>query len=274
MLITVPLRDGTTCELPIGAYVQGCAGKHKKSRRYEIMGLDSEGRICVWEICLVKANGIYTRGSRQPSIDFVATGEWGIPKQASFLAPKLASNKWYPAFDPQSETERAYSLRLRDQDLLPLIGSGQEYEASNGQQRELLLEEEARYGLQRLRPEQKKFRKSVLDLYGARCALCGLDIRELIEAAHIKPKKDRGSDNPKNGLPLCGVHHRAFDAGLIAIAPKSLKIEYPQEDVDAIRLRITQADLQHLSTKPLPRAIEWRYQHPTSEPEEGAYPGP
>jgi putative restriction endonuclease len=61
------------------------------------------------------------------------------------------------------------------------------------------------------------FRKAVYESYGARCAICGIQL-ELVEAAHIIPHShEQGSDDPKNGLCLCSLHHKAYDSGLIYV---------------------------------------------------------
>lgn len=68
------------------------------------------------------------------------------------------------------------------------------------------------------------FRERVLRHYGLRCAVCSVSVTSLIEAAHIQPVKDGGSDNVSNGLPLCANHHIAFDSHLWTIEPKTKKV--------------------------------------------------
>jgi len=46
-----------------------------------------------------------------------------------------------------------------------------------------------------------------------------------MKAAHICGKAHNGSDDWRNGLPLCSTHHDAFDTHLFAIHPDSLIIE-------------------------------------------------
>jgi len=74
------------------------------------------------------------------------------------------------------------------------------------------------------RPGQQRFRFEVLKHHGIRCALCGLALEPLIEAAHIVGVANDGVDSPSNGLPLCRNHHRAFDLDLIAIDPDGLRV--------------------------------------------------
>ncbi|MCT0198657.1 HNH endonuclease [Synechococcus sp. CS-1325] len=68
------------------------------------------------------------------------------------------------------------------------------------------------------------FRDRVLRHHGLRCAVCSVSVTNLIEAAHVQPVKDGGSDNVSNGLPLCANHHIAFDCHLWTIEPNSKKI--------------------------------------------------
>lgn len=73
----------------------------------------------------------------------------------------------------------------------------------------------------RTRVNQHFFRAAVLAAYDNRCCLTGLAVPELLVASHIIPwsadKKNRM--NPRNGLCLNALHDRAFDRGLMTIAP-------------------------------------------------------
>ncbi|NOT03658.1 MAG: HNH endonuclease [Anaerolineales bacterium] len=62
------------------------------------------------------------------------------------------------------------------------------------------------------------FRKRVLTAYSFHCAVCGVQLK-LVEAAHIIPvNHDNGTDETRNGLALCALHHKAYDQALITIA--------------------------------------------------------
>jgi putative restriction endonuclease len=61
------------------------------------------------------------------------------------------------------------------------------------------------------------FRDRVLAAYDHQCAVCGIQL-DLIEAAHIIPVDVAGStDYTDNGIALCALHHKAYDAGIIRI---------------------------------------------------------
>ena len=91
--------------------------------------------------------------------------------------------------------------------------------------------------------------------------MCGLNVPELLEAAHIIPDEHDGADDPRNGLVLCCNHHRAYDSNLFLIDPKSLKLHYIKPGSSGSYLRIIRTDLLHLSRKPHPEALQWRWDH-------------
>jgi putative restriction endonuclease len=70
------------------------------------------------------------------------------------------------------------------------------------------------------RLHQHQFRELVLHAYRGRCAVCHLRHDELLDAAHILPDRDeRGKPEVPNGLALCKIHHAAFDANILGVAP-------------------------------------------------------
>ena len=71
------------------------------------------------------------------------------------------------------------------------------------------------------------FSKAVLGAYGERCAVCAFSVRlhgapVALDAAHIRWHRAGGRDRDKvsNGLSLCALHHRLFDAGAFTLSPK------------------------------------------------------
>ena len=104
---------------------------------------------------------------------------------------------------------------------------------------------------------QQRFKFGVLKRYGPRCTLCAMDVPELLDAAHIRPRCERGTDDPRNGLVLCALHHRALDAGLFAIHPDTLEVRCRKAGPDAGSLGIAYTTLDHLGTKPHRGALKW-----------------
>ena len=109
------------------------------------------------------------------------------------------------------------------------------------------------------RPKQKIFREKAIRRYGAFCAVCGLKVVELLEAAHIISKKDKGSDDPRNAIILCCLHHKAFDSGLFAIEPSTLAIHYNPKGPKSLDLKIKYDDIKYLDKKPHLVVLEWRW---------------
>jgi putative restriction endonuclease len=65
------------------------------------------------------------------------------------------------------------------------------------------------------------FRELVRDTYNNTCAVCGSqrespDGNPEVEAAHIYPHSEAGSDDIRNGIALCKLHHWAFDSGWLS----------------------------------------------------------
>lgn len=72
----------------------------------------------------------------------------------------------------------------------------------------------------KVRLHQATFREMVLSAYSRKCAMTGLPVPELLEAAHIIPDAhEQGEASVSNGICLSKIHHRAFDANLIGVDP-------------------------------------------------------
>ncbi|PFK33193.1 restriction endonuclease [Bacillus cereus] len=69
-----------------------------------------------------------------------------------------------------------------------------------------------------IRIGQQKFRKALMELWNGKCALCGINLPELLRASHSKPWKDSTSMerlNSYNGVLLCCNHDALYDKGFI-----------------------------------------------------------
>jgi len=72
----------------------------------------------------------------------------------------------------------------------------------------------------KMRLHQASFREAVLNAYKRRCAVTGLPVSQLLEAAHIIPDALIGDkQSVSNGISLSRLHHKAYDANLIGIDP-------------------------------------------------------
>lgn len=73
----------------------------------------------------------------------------------------------------------------------------------------------------RQRVNQKFFREAVLTAYLNQCCITGISNITLLEACHISGWADDANNrtNPKNGLCMNPLFHRAYDKYLIAVTP-------------------------------------------------------
>jgi len=110
----------------------------------------------------------------------------------------------------------------------------------------------------RVRPGQQRFRFQVLKEYGPKCAACSISHSLLLHAAHLCGKAAKGSDDWRNGLPLCATHHLAFDANLFAIDPDTLEIVLASGlDRDTLGVQGTLATIRG---RPHLDALRWRFE--------------
>lgn len=69
---------------------------------------------------------------------------------------------------------------------------------------------------------QEEFSNAIKEHYNYKCAVCGLSITEVLEAAHIIPYS-KANDEQKfdyhNGIALCANHHKMFDCNILLIKP-------------------------------------------------------
>jgi HNH endonuclease len=74
---------------------------------------------------------------------------------------------------------------------------------------------------------QGSFRLAVLDVYGS-CAVTGEHSLPALEAAHIRPYRQGGTHELRNGLPLRRDLHRLFDLGYVSVKPDAQFIVSPR----------------------------------------------
>lgn len=117
--------------------------------------------------------------------------------------------------------------------------------------------------LQTVRRGQQAFKLRVFQRYGPACCVCGLSVKGLLAAAHIRPRKKNGSNHPQNGLVLCHNHHKAFDDGLFVIDPHTFEIGYRRNGPDSIALGISKCGIGHLAMKPNEQALSWLWEQRT-----------
>lgn len=93
---------------------------------------------------------------------------------------------------------------------------------------------------------------------GWRCAVCNIELKCLLDAAHIRGVADKGSDDPRNGLILCKNHHAAFDQGLLNFHPDTGAVELAT-GLSTAQLAIT-VDALPDTVRPHIEALRWRWE--------------
>jgi hypothetical protein len=109
------------------------------------------------------------------------------------------------------------------------------------------------------RPQQGRFRRDILAASGCRCAITGEELPDVLEAAHLIPVEEGGSDLPGNGLCLRVDIHRLIDAGHIRVRPNG-KLEFSEQMDNAV----SYADLPESITVPNHvdrECLRWRWEY-------------
>ncbi len=107
----------------------------------------------------------------------------------------------------------------------------------------------------RPRPNQARFAFRVFARYGRQCAVCDLTHKSVLQAAHLRPKAGSGSDDPRNGLPLCANHHGLLDSHAWAIDPQTKDVLVDEHESFA-SLGITRTTTASLRAYPADEALE------------------
>lgn len=113
--------------------------------------------------------------------------------------------------------------------------------------------------LNKLRLHQPVFRAQVLGAYGQACAICRLRHVALLDAAHIlKDSHPRGTPVVPNGMALCSIHHRAFDANVLGIRP-DMVVEIRRDILTEIDGPMLRHGLQEMAGVSItrPRRFAW-----------------
>lgn len=86
---------------------------------------------------------------------------------------------------------------------------------------------------------QLVFAKMMRRIYDNQCAFCGFSLAPALEAAHIKPWPMCTPAErllPSNGLLLCAVHHKLFDAGLISMTERHVIKVFAPESLTSLAM--------------------------------------
>jgi hypothetical protein len=106
-----------------------------------------------------------------------------------------------------------------------------------------------------------KFKFQIMQRFDGICVATGTDVFQVLDAAHIIPVANRGTESAENGLLLTASAHRSFDANLWGINPETLKLETQPDGPGLDRLRIGISNLKHIESKLNRDALEYRYKN-------------
>lgn len=79
------------------------------------------------------------------------------------------------------------------------------------------------------REKQDSFSEAVRSAYNNSCAISGVKLRNVLQAAHIDDYRGRRSQIVQNGILLRTDLHQLYDANLLGISPNGYKIELSEE---------------------------------------------
>jgi putative restriction endonuclease len=162
----------------------------------------------------------------------------GTPEYKAIGATARSTPVVNPAEPPATQADFNKTTELMDADILkPFVPT--ETDA------------EVKLSIVQRRVRTELFQTTVRSSYDCFCALCGRGMMTPtkipeVEAAHIIPRGDNGTNDPRNGVALCCSHHWAFDRLLWTLTPDH-KILVPT----TIRAVPGNAELAAVSGKPL-----------------------
>ena len=121
-------------------------------------------------------------------------------------------------FFPMTEEPSKFVFRLVDSESTLTVNTQTEYPHPIST---------TRFGITTQRIGQDIYRKKALEVWGAQCAITGVDEQRLLIASHIKPWREANNEerlDGHNSLILTPTYDRLFDSGLISFNPDSGKI--------------------------------------------------
>jgi len=116
----------------------------------------------------------------------------------------------------------------------------------------------------KLRLGHQRFRKELLSLWHDRCALCEVELPELLRASYAKPWKDcttKERIDPNNGILLCRNHDALYYNGLIAFDGQGkihISSRIPEEDYEKYGLMKKMTVNRTEKNKPF---LKWHKKH-------------
>ena len=95
--------------------------------------------------------------------------------------------------------------------------------ADDGDEKKRVLAEQVR------REKQGEFRKALMNAYSGSCAVTGVDVPEVLQAAHIDPYRGKKSQVVTNGMILRADIHLLYDSHLLTVLPEKRVMRISQQ---------------------------------------------
>ena len=171
----------------------------------------------------VQQSGIYRLGLSDAAIGQRLSVEFGF-------APSRESGPWAMRFDGVEGYARLHGILLRAAAISRVLHQEglQEFVAKTRNPPNST--EAVREVVQRV--GQDIFRRTLIEYWGGRCAVTGLDVVEVLRASHIKPWVDCENDAERldvfNGLLLAPHLDALFDRGLVTFSDEGQLLRSPQ----------------------------------------------
>jgi len=116
----------------------------------------------------------------------------------------------------------------------------------------------------KIRLGQQKFRQGLLPLWDQKCALCEIELPELLRASYSKPWKDSTDFervDPYNGVLLCCNHNALYENGFIAFDGQGrlhISSQIPEEDYEKYGIQPKMKIARKEENKPY---FKWHKRH-------------
>jgi putative restriction endonuclease len=216
------------------------AGEQIQAVIYEPRGDDGKGRMAYLGLATISSPPVITgersaNGQRLWRVDYdepAVAFDKSVPREV-LGEPVEAFLRQFPRGIRRNQATRGQAVRsLPDADFerivlfgnAELVGAGRYPTADEHAQPLTQIRERTEYLVSAVR-RNAQFRHDVLGAYGQRCAISGFTLgpvspftaTSILEAAHIRPVKDDGTDLVANGLPLTPTLHNLFDLGLFTV---------------------------------------------------------
>lgn len=116
------------------------------------------------------------------------------------------------------------------------------------------------------RKNQSLFRKNLMTLYKGTCPVSGMNVNEVLEAAHIVSHSIKGINSNDNGILLRSDLHKLFDKNLLLINPNTLEVslhsslkntEYEKFSGKRIGKRIDDSEISYEYLKSKWESAKW-----------------